>query len=269
MGVSRSGYHKYQASYDPGRVDPDFYLVFKVRQIFAGSRSKYGSRRMSEQLRLEGYDIGRYRAGTLMKKANVHVKYKKKFKRTTDSNHNQPIAPNLLNREFGVKKPNVAWCTDITYLWTNEGWLYLSIVIDLFSRKVVGWAIDKHMRQSLVQEALTMAYFRRRPGRGLIHHSVRGSQYAAFAYQGLLKQYSMVCSMSRKGNCWDNAVAESFFHTLKTECTDAKLYLKRDEARSDVIEYIEMFYNSHRLHSFLNYKSSNGFECKSMLNKVA
>ncbi len=240
-----------------------------MRQIFIVSRSKYGSRRMSEQLRLEGYDIGRYRARTLMKKANVHVKYKKKFKRTTDSNHNQPITPNLLKREFEVKKPDVTWCTDITYLWTNEGWLYLAIVIDLFSRKVVGWAIDKHMRQSLVQKALTMAYFRRRPGRGLIHHSDRGSQYAAFAYQGLLKQYGMVCSMSRKGNCWDNAVAESFFHTLKTECTDEKLYLKRDEARSDVIEYIEMFYNSHRLHSFLNYKSPNEFESKSMLNKVA
>jgi putative transposase len=166
MGVSRSGYHKYQATYNPERVDPDFQLVFKVGQIFTRSRSKFGSRRMSKQLKIEGHDIGRYRTRTLIKKAKTTVKYKKKFKRTTDSNHNQPIAPNLLNREFTVKKPNVAWCTDITYLWTNEVWLYLAIVIDLFSRKAVGWAIDKHMRQSLVQEALTMAYFRRRPGKG-------------------------------------------------------------------------------------------------------
>jgi transposase InsO family protein len=195
-----------------------------------------------------------------MKKAGVSYTYKKKFKRTTDSNHNLPVARNLLDRQFDVAKPITVWRADISCLWSNEGWLYLAVVIDLYSRKAVGWAINKRMKVSLVKEALAMACFRRRPGKGLIHHSDRGSQYAAHEYQNQLKQYGMTCGMSRKGDCWDNAVVESFFHTLKVECIHEKRYATREEARTDVIDYIEMFYNSNRLHSTLGYVSPNDFE---------
>ena len=215
---------------------------------------------MSAPLGAEGYNIGRYKARNLMRKAGVSYTYKKKFKPTTDSNHNLPLAKNLWNRKFNVDQPNTTWCADISYLWTNEGWLYLAVVIDLYSRQAVGWAISKQMKVSLAKEALEMAYFRRRPGKGLLHHSDRGSQYAAHQYQDQLKQYGMTCSMSRKGDCWDNSVVESFFHRLKTECTHQKRYLSREEARADVIDYIEMFYNSNRLHSTLGYLSPNDFE---------
>ncbi len=217
---------------------------------------------MLEQPRAEGYDVGIYKARNLMKKAGVSYSYtyKKKFKQTTDSNHKLPVAKNLLDRKFNVDKPNTVWCAGITYLWTHEGWLYLAIVIDLHSRKAVGWAMHKHMKVSLVKEALAMAYFHRRPSKGLLHHSDRGSQYAAHEYQDQLKQYGMTCSMSRKGDCWDNAVVESFFHSLKVECTHEKRYASREETRTDIIDYIEMFYNSYRLHSTLGYQSPNDFE---------
>lgn len=260
MGVSRSGFYRSTKAENRNRIQPDFHLISRVKEIHKQSRRKYGARRMSKQLRADGYDVGRYRARNLMKKAGVSFSYKKKFKRTTDSNHKLPVASNLLDRKFNVDTPNTVWCADITYLWTNEGWLYLAIVVDLHSRKAVGWAINKHMKTSLVKEALTMAYFRRRPGKGLMHHSDRGSQYASHEYQDQLKQYGMICSMSRKGDCWDNSVAESFFHTLKTECTHERRYSTREEARIDVIDYIEMFYNSYRLHSTLGYQSPNDFE---------
>jgi putative transposase len=269
MGVSRSGYYRNVKANDPRKIDPDFPLISKVREIHVQAKKKYGTRRMSEQLQAEGHNVGRYKARSLMRKAGVSVTYKKKFKRTTDSKHNLPIAKNLLDRRFDVETPNTVWCGDITYLWTNEGWLYLAVIIDLYSRKVVGWALSNRMKVFLVKDALSMAYFRRRPGKGLIHHSDRGSQYAAGEYQKLLNQYGMTCSMSRKGNCWDNAVVESFFHTLKTEYTDEKRYLTRDEARIDVIDYIEMFYNSYRLHSSLGYENPNDFENEIINQKVA
>ena len=269
MEVGRSGYYKYLKREHKNRIDPDFAMIAKVRQIHSKTRGSYGSRRMSGQLQNDGYCVGRYRARSLMKKAGVCVKYSKRFKRTTDSNHKLPIAPNLLNRRFEVEKPNAVWCGDISYLWTSQGWLYLAVVIDLYSRRIVGWAMSNRLKAPLVKEALTMAYWRRRPGKGLIHHSDRGSQYASSEYQKLLEKYGMTCSMSRKGDCWDNAVVESFFHSLKTEWIADILYQSRDEARSDVIEYIEMFYNSHRLHSSLGYKNPNGFEREFTLAKVA
>ena len=269
MEVSRSGYYKYLKKKHENKIDPDFELIVKVRDIHSATRGNYGSRRMSNQLRDDGYDIGRYRARSLMKKADVSVKHRKKFKKTTDSNHSLPVAPNLLNRQFQVQQPNAVWCADITYLWTMHGWLYLAVVIDLYSRKIVGWAMSNRMKSSLVEQALSMAYWHRKPGKGLIHHSDRGSQYAGKEYQKLLKRYGMICSMSRKGDCWDNAVAESFFHTIKTERTNAVIYRTRYEARSDVIDYIEMFYNSYRLHSFIGYKSPNNYEKEVNLSLVA
>ena len=260
MEICRSGYYHYLKRKYKNAIDPDFELIAKVKEIYSISKGTYGSRRTSEQLRQDDYDIGRYRARNLMKKAGVSVKRRKKFKITTDSNHNLPVAPNLLDRRFKVKRPNTVWCSDITYLWTIQGWLYLAVVIDLYSRKVVGWALNRHMESSLVKQALSTAYWHRKPDRGLLHHSDRGSQYAGKEYQQLLKSFGMRCSMSRKGDCWDNAVAESFFHTLKTECTNGVLYRARSEARTDVLNYIEMFYNSHRLHSFIGYTSPNNYE---------
>lgn len=244
-------------------------MLSKVRQIHNETRGSYGSRRISKKLRAQGHDVGRYRARSLMKKAGVSVKRRKKFTKTTDSKHNLPVAPNLLERNFQPDRPDAIWCSDISYLWTTQGWLYLAIVIDLYSRKIVGWAMSNRLKTSLVIEALMMAYWRQKPTKGLIHHSDRGSQYASDDYQKLLDSYGMTCSMSRKGDCWDNAVVESFFHTLKTEWIADTIYYTRDEARRDVIENIEMFYNSHRLHSFLGYKSPNDFEKNATLTKAA
>lgn len=245
-------------------------LINKVRAIQKKANGSYGARRISRELRKQGYNIGRHQAGSLMKKAGAEFRARKKFKRTTDSRHKHPVAENILNRQFEVENPDKVWCADITYLWTMQGWLYLAVVLDLFSRKVVGWAMSNRINAQLVVDALRMAYWRRKPPPGLLHHSDRGSQYAAKAYQKELEKYKMVCSMSRKGNCWDNAPAESFFRSLKTERTDDMLYATRDEAKSDAVDYIEMFYNSHRLHSSLGYESPNQYEARrKLLAKVA
>jgi putative transposase len=203
MEVSRSGFYQYLKNIDKNRIDPEFEAMSAVRQIHNQTRGRYGSRRMSKELRSKGYDIGRYAARRLMIKAGVTVKHRKKFIKTTDSRHNYPIAGNLVNRQFQVDQPNRIWCSDLSYLWTMQGWLYLAVVIDLFSRKVVGWALSHSLEASLATEALKMAFWRRKPAKGFIHHSDRGSQYAGHQYQNLLKQYGMTCSMSRKGNCYD------------------------------------------------------------------
>ncbi len=269
MGVSRSGYYQYLKTDFTIKVDKDFVLLSIIRQIHSETRGSYGSRRTSARLRSNGHDVGRYRARSLMKKAGIFVKRRRRFRITTDSKHDLPVAPNLLNRNFNVDRPDTVWCSDITYLWTMEGWLYLAVIIDLFSRKVIGWAMSNRMKASLVKDALSMAYWRRKPEKGLIHHSDRGSQYAGGDYRKLLGIYGMICSMSRKGDCWDNAVAESFFHSLKTEWTSDMLYRTRNDARNDVIKYIEMFYNSQRLHSYLGYKQPNDFEKSFMLANAA
>jgi len=188
------------------------------------------------------------------------VRRRRRFRVTTDSRHSFPVAPNRLDRQFDVEGPDRAWGADITYLWTAEGWLYLAVVIDLFSRRVVGWALAEHMRVELVVAALAMAVGRRTPPPGLIHHSDRGSQYACHAYQAQLAQHGMLPSMSGKGDCWDNAPVERFFGSLKRERTDHVLYPTRNAAKTDVIEYIEMFYNSHRRHSYLGYVSPLAYE---------
>jgi len=269
LEVSRSGYYKYLGTASEHKIDKDFELLAEVRQIHKETRGAYGSRRISKMLLSKGYDVGRFRARSLMKKAGICVRQRKKFKKTTDSKHRFPIAPNIVSRNFQVDSPDTVWCSDITYLWTMEGWLYLAVIIDLYSRKVVGWAMSKRLKAPLVIKALLMAYWRRKPEKGLIHHSDRGSQYASYEYQQILRQFGMLCSMSRKGNCWDNAVVESFFGRLKTEWISDILYRTRDEARLDVINYIEMFYNSHRLHSFLGYEIPTKFENNIAVTMVA
>ncbi len=238
-----------------------------MKALFAASRESLGSRTMMEKLREEGFEIGRERTRNLMKAMKLKVKQKRKFKVTTDSKHNLPTAENVLDRQFSPSAPNQVWGTDITYLWTQEGWLYLAVVIDLYSRRVVGWAMDRRMKKALVIRALMMAVNLRKPSPGLIHHSDRGSQYASHDYQKLLKQHGMIPSMSRKGNCWDNAPVERFFSSLKREWTGDRLYRTRQQAMADVREYVAVYYNARRLHSTLGYKTPLDYE--KTLNKVS
>ena len=222
---------------------------------------------MMKNLRQEGFEIGRDKTRRLMKSLQLKVKQKRKFKVTTDSNHKLPVATNVLNREFSPSAPNQAWGSDITYLWTQQGWIYLAVIIDLYSRRVVGWSIDRRMKKALVIRALMMAVNLRKPPPGLIHHSDRGSQYASHDYQKLLKQHGMICSMSRKGNCWDNSPVERFFGSLKREWTGDRWYRTRQEAIADVREYVAVYYNSRRLHSTLGYSTPMDYE--KTLNKVS
>lgn len=261
LDVSRSGFYAYarrQAA--PWRDHDEVALLARVRAIHTETRQSYGSRRMAKQLQAESCPVGRYKARRLMQEAGVAVRHRKRCPLTTDSRHGYAVAPNLLARQFDVAQSNTVWAGDITYLWTAEGWLYLAAVLDLHSRKVVGWAMSSRIDAALVQEALRMALGRRGPAPGLIHHSDRGSQYACGAYQEILAAYGIRCSMSRKGDCLDNAVVERFFGSLKGERTALCHYATRQEARDDVIDYIEMFYNSTRLHSSLGYVSPNDFE---------
>lgn len=260
MEVCRSGFYEYKNKTRLRKGKTDISLKIKLKEIAEKSKYSYGSRRISKSLKFHGFNIGRYRARTLMKEAHVECKQRRKYKVTTQSNHKLPLAANRLNRQFKIDSPNCAWVTDITYLWTKEGWVYLAAVLDLFSRKVVGWAMAPYMTKKLTTNALEMAIGRRNPKSGLMHHSDRGCQYTSHEYQGLLKKLGIVISMSRKGNCWDNAVMERFFGSLKSERTDNKIYQTRDQARADVVDYIEMFYNSERLHSTLGYMSPIEFE---------
>jgi transposase InsO family protein len=222
----------------------------------------YGSRRIEQALNTLGYPVSRWKARKLMQEAGIQVIYRKKYKVTTDSNHQLPVFENRLNRQFDVAKPDQVYVCDITYVWTQEGWLYLAIVLDLFSRKVVGWSMSSRMQAKLVCDALRMAIWQRRPQAGLIVHSDRGSQYASKAYHTLLKAHGFIGSMSRLGNCWDNSVAESFFGSLKQERCQWQHYQTRYEAQQDVLQYIAVFYNSQRMHSYLDYKSPNQYEAE-------
>jgi putative transposase len=210
---------------------------------------------MVNEVRDRGFPASKARVERLMRENGIRARHKRRYKATTDSKHTLPVAPNLLDRQFTPAAPNQAWGADLTYVWTEEGWLYLAVVLDLFNREIVGWSIKPRMTADIVIDALTMAWFRRRPKAGLIHHSDRGSQYASQVFQGKLTDYGMVCSMSRKGNCWDNAPTESFFNSLKNERVFGTRYVTRDEARADLFDYIEVFYNRSRRHSTLGYKS--------------
>ena len=258
LEASPSGFYDWLRRPESQRAAEDRALIEKIQAVHNESRRTYGSPRVHASLKAAGYRIGRKRVARLMRENDIRAK--RKFKVTTDSRHDHPVAPNRLDRQFTVEAPNTVWLADLSYIWTREGWLYLAVVLDLFSRQVVGWAMDEQMPQELTLAALDMALQRRRPLPGLMHHSDRGSQYAAGAYQKRLAEHGIVCSMSRKGNCWDNAPMESFFHTLKTELVHHRDYLTRDEARRDIFEYIEVFYNRQRRHSTLGYLSPAQFE---------
>ena len=271
MGVSRSAYYHYVRC--AGNKSEETYheeILETVRDIAKFSHYTYGSRRTRKALNALGYPVGRWKTRSLMREACVQVKHRKKYKVTTNSNHKQPVFGNRLNRQFDVANPNQVYVGDITYIWTQEGWLYLAVVIDLFSRKVVGWSMSSRMKARLVCDALRMAIWRRQPQAGLIVHSDRGSQYASREYRRLLKIHGFMGSMSRTGDCFDNAVAESFFGSLKQERVQWRHYQTRYAAQQDVLQYISMFYNCHRLHSYLGYKSPNQYEVETeKLEKVA
>ena len=269
MTVSRSGFYKYLQRYidDPADNTKDTMLKTRIKAIFKLSRSSYGSRRMLEQLRSEGHQIGRYKVRRLMRDLGLKAKIRRRFKITTESRHSFPVAANILNRKFDVEKPNHVWTADISYVWTYEGWLYLAVIMDLFSRQIVGWAIDKRIKKQLALDTLAMAFWRRKPLPGLLHHSDRGSQYACHDYQKRLEQYDMIPSMSRKGNCWDNAPTERFFRSLKTERLYGLRFSTRELAKMEIIDYIT-YYNALRLHSTLGYVSPMGYE-KEQLRKAA
>jgi putative transposase len=260
LSVSLNGLRAWLRGGSPDRQRlTDAQLLALIGAIHAEVKGAYGSPRMLEELRGRGFRVGKARVERLMREHEIRARHKRRWKATTDSKHGLPVAPNVVERNFAPEAPNRLWSADLTYLWTDEGWLYLAVVIDLFNREVVGWAIKERMTADIVSEALTMAWFRRRPEPGLIHHSDRGSQYASGVFQALLAKYGMTCSMSRKGNCWDNAPTESFFNSLKNERVHGQRYRTRDEARADVFEYIEVFFNRRRRHSTLGFKSPMQF----------
>jgi putative transposase len=260
LEVSVSGYRAWKRGGRPDRKRmTDDQTVAVIRAIHAELNGAYGSPRMIRELRLRGFTAGKERVERLMRENGIRARHKRRYKVTTDSKHGFPVAKNLLAREFSPAAPNQVWTSDITYLWTDEGWLYLAIVLDLFNREVIGWSLKPRMTVDLATDALTMAWFRRKPEPGVMHHSDRGSQYASSTFQSKLADFGMTCSMSRKGNCWDNAPTESWFNSFKNERYHGVRYATHAEMKAAIFEYIEVFYNRKRQHSTLGYKSPTQF----------
>jgi len=256
LDVSISGFRAWKRGGTPERKRlTDEQMIALMKAIHEELKSAYGSPRMMRELRLRGFSAGKERAERLMRENGIRARHKRRYKVTTDSRHGLPVAQNLLARQFAPTGPNQVWTSDITYLWTNEGWLYLAIVLDLFNREVIGWSLKPQMTADIATDALTMAWFRRRPEPGLMCHSDRGSQYASKAFQSKLSEYGMICSMSRKGNCWDNAPTESWFNSFKNERVHGIRYETHEQMRAASFEYIEVFYNRRRQHSSLGYRS--------------
>ncbi len=260
MQVSKCGYYAWLKRPQSKRKQQNKQLVEKIEKIHEESSSSYGSPRIYEELKEQNVACSLNRVARLMRLEGITAKQKRKFVRTTDSNHDLPVKENKLNQEFVAAMPDEKWVTDITYIWTSEGWLYLAVVIDLFSRRVVGWSMQSTLATCLISNALQMALLHRKPDKGLLHHSDRGSQYASKEYQQLLERAQANCSMSRKGNCYDNAVVESFFATLKRERVYQRNYRTRLEAQQDIFQYIEVWYNRKRKHSTLGYRSPEQYE---------
>ena len=253
LEVSRTGYYDWFKRPPSKRELSNRQLDVHIQAIFMTHKGRYGSPRITNELIDRGIPCSENRVVARMKALNLQAKAKRKFKMTTDSNHNKPIAPNRLNRDFTATKPNEKWVSDITYIWTQEGWLYLAVVMDLYSRAIIGWKLSRRMTQDLVCDALTMALWRRQFPRNVIVHSDRGSQYASDNYRRLLKKYNHLSSMSKRGDCYDNAAMESFFHTLKVELIHDEYYLTREQATQSIFEYIECYYNFTRKHSTIGY----------------
>lgn len=262
LGVSRAGFYAWKNRPESQHQRDDNDFIISIKESFDGSRHTYGYRRVYADLKEKHIDCGRDRVARLMRENHLYPKVRKRFKATTDSRHNKPVAENLLSRQFSPGRVNERWTSDITYISTQEGWLYLAVIMDLFSRKIIGWSMSHRMQEALVIDALKMALFRRKINASLLLHSDRGSQYASDNYQRLLAENNIQCSMSRKGNCWDNSPMESFFHLLKTEWVYHTNYQTREAAKNSIFDYIEIFYNRQRRHSSLGYLSPSQFEMK-------
>lgn len=260
LGVSRSGYYRWATSEPSARVREDAVLATHVRDIHREHNGRYGSPRIHRELRGQGYRVGRKRVARLMRDEGLQGRRKRRFRRTTDSRHGYRIAPNLLNRDFSATRPDAVWAGDITYVPTREGWLYLAVLVDLFSRRVVGWAMSDHIDTELALAALQMAHTHRQPPKGLIHHTDRDCRYASDEYRAALKAIGAKASMSRKADCWDNAVAESFFATLEKELLGDEPIRSRERTRVSIANYIEDYYNTSRRHSYLDYVSPIEYE---------
>lgn len=260
LAVSASGYYASIGRPVSHHVRRDEELLRRVRSSHHTSKRRYGSPRVHADLKASGAKVGRKRVARLMKENKLVAVTRRRFRTTTDSRHDFPIAPNLLERNFTAANPNAFWVTDITFIWTLQGWLYLAVVIDLFSRRVVGWSTSQNVDRHLALASLDMAIRQRHPSGALVHHSDRGSTYASSDYRKALEREGIECSMSRKGDCWDNAVAESFFSTLKREMENIDHLESREAANISIAEYIDGFYNLHRRHSALNYNSPIEFE---------
>lgn len=266
LEVSRSGYYAWTARQPSARFHRRATLSAAIHEAHATSRKTYGSPRVTAALKKKGVACCVNTVARIMRKDGLAAKIKRRFKVTTDSAHDLPTAPNRLDRCFRRERPNQAWVSDITFIATDEGWLYLATEMDLYSRKIVGWAMSERLTTELVSAALSMAIAQRRPPAGLLHHSDRGSQYASQDYQALLTKHQIHCSMSRAGNCYDNAPMESFFGTLKTELVHHCHYQTKMEAKTDIFEYIEVFYNRFRRHSALQYQSPVNYENSAIID---
>lgn len=260
LDVSESGYYAWRKREPGQRERENERLTEQITRAFHQGRGVYGSPRVQAELRAQGMKCGKHRVARLMRQAGLRAVQKQRRVCTTDSHHTDPVAQSLLQRDFTASAPNRKWLTDITAVWTAEGWLYLAVVLDVYSRLVVGWAMASHREESLVETALWMALGRRQPVEELLHHSDRGSQYTSLAYQTVLAQFRIQVSMSKKGDCYDNAMMESFFSSLKTECVHRQAYQSRAEAKQSIFEWIEVFYNRQRRHSSLGYRSPVVYE---------
>ena len=264
LSVSRSGYYGWRHRPPSARERSSQLLKIEIKRVFDDEKGRPGSPRVARRLKAEGILAGRHRIAKIMRHNGWRAKAARKYKATTNSKHSLPVAPNLLEQDFSADKPDQKWVSDITYVWTDEGWLYLAVVLELYSRRVIGWAIDGRMTATLVCDALIMALWNRKLPTGVIVHSDRGSQYCSAVYQTLFRKHRLICSMSKKGDCYDNAAMESWNHSFKVEAVHGERFKNRSEAKSQVFEYIEVYYNRKRLHSGLGYLSPEAFETKNV-----
>ena len=262
LRVSSSGYYDWQNRIPSKRSVEKTKLTAEIKRIFDEEKSRVGSIRITKRLKSFGKIVGKNRVAKIMRDNKWRAKAANKYKATTNSNHSLPVAPNLLNQNFYANRPNEKWVSDITYIWTDEGWLYLSCVMDLYSRKLIGWSLQDRMTSKLVIDALQTALWSRGMPKNVIVHSDRGSQYCSAAYQDLLRDNKLICSMSKRGDCYDNAAMESWNHSFKVEAIHGEKFKTRDDAKKHVFEYIEVYYNRKRLHSTLGFLSPESFEAK-------
>jgi putative transposase len=260
LGVSRSGYYLWEQHNKSERQKENERLMAHIREAYGRGRGTYGSPRITAELKDNGIPCGKNRIARLMKRHGIMAKTKRRFKATKRSKHDFLVADNLLNQRFSTDVANKIWVSDITYIWTREGWLYLAAILDVFNRKIIGWSMDDRLSHEVIADALCKAIRQRKPKAGVLFHSDRGTQYTSYAFRDLMEQHGFIQSMNAAGNCYDNALMESFFHTLKTELVYFEKYRTRQEARGSIFEYIEVFYNSVRRHSALNYCSPSEFE---------